>query len=84
MGERGIGGADEGVVSTQGKVQKGSEHRSFCPHGARVHNLPSTWMCFTTQKLIKSCPRVFIVFNLQSTPYPLPRGRQVRWKILTL
>lgn len=45
-------------VHRQGKVRKGSEHRSFCPHGARVHNLPSTWMCFTTQKLIKSYSRV--------------------------
>ena len=34
-------------VHCQGKVRKGSEHRSFCPHGAGRPHSPSKWMCST-------------------------------------
>ena len=34
-------------VHRQGKVRKGSEHRSFCPHGADRPHSPRKWMCST-------------------------------------
>ena len=66
-----------------GSVWEGPKARSFCPHGTGVHHPLSTWIHSPTQKLIKSCSRVFIELNM-SVPLPLLTGTWVWLKILLL
>ena len=40
-------------VHRQGKVRKGSEHRSFCPHGADRPHSPRKWMCSTHLEILR-------------------------------
>ena len=79
-----------------GEVQKGPEHRSFCPLGVGVHYPPSKWICSLTWKIFK--PHTFgilwrlhhvgMIHQLHFQPSPLSclqrRGVGCKFKLLIL